>query len=987
MKLFKLFVLLCIIAVISCSDRNPTNPYDPETGTEFPAPVINSVNVVDIAKLQVDFSSNYEYYTKFQIQRSLEQYSGFSIVAEIPGGIWTYNDSLVNADSVYYYRVKGFADELQGPYSNTMWGSVSISVPANLTATALNDNQIRLDWELVNRQIGNNKDASRESGNRFDFGFTIERNEDNGSYVEIGRVSSDVLQFVDDSLFCNISYSYKIRTYLNQSYSPYTPEVTISTIPLQMPSDLSAEALTDQTISLTWIDNCPFEEGYKIERKEDEGEFIEIAQVEENVSSFIDEGLIFGNSYTYRVRAFTAFNLSEYSNEIITGTIFQSPANLTATPLNDQQIELQWDYSLLKGDGYYWIPVSTLKQKSTETHFEKRKWNSTITDSRFEEGFSIERKVGIGDFIEIGTTSAGITQFVDIDLSYGTVYTYRVRAFTSLNNSGYSNEVASSTFFPAPSDLALTPINDQSIELTWNDNCTFEDGFRIERMESGGSFIEIAELGSNVTNFTDDGLFFGPLYTYRVKAFTSLNESYYSNEAGSLTIFPTPTNLTATPLNDQSISLSWSDNCLFEEGYSVERKDNSGEFVEIAALGSNVTTFVDEELLYGYIYTYRVRASTSLNFSAYSNEEITGTIFPAPDNLITEVISFESISLNWNDNCTFEEGYKLERKENEGEFFEIAVLGANVTYYIDEDLIYSTIYTYRVRAFTTLNESGYSNEATSTLIMPAPTNLASQALNDQSVSLTWIDNCTYEEGYKVERKENGGNFIEIVSLGADVTSYIDEGLIFGTSYTYRIRAFVYQYYSDYSNESIVQTVFPAPTNLNAILLSDSEIQIDWDDNCSFETGYAIERRDSGSSFVQIAQVSTNITSYIDSGLTYGLNYIYRVRAFTDLNFSDYSNEYGALVEIAAPTNLTATANVNQILLEWDDNSTIEEGYEIERKIYGENFQVIATVGQNVITYTDTDVVNMVTYYYRVRGFTQNNYSEYSNIANATCVGE
>ena len=80
---------------------------------------------------------------------------------------------------------------------------------------------------------------------------------------------------------------------------------------------------------------------------------------------------------------------------------------------------------------------------------------------------------------------------------------------------------------------------------------------------------------------------------------------------------------------------------------------------------------------------------------------------------------------------------------------------------------------------------------------------------------------------------------------------------------------------------------PPPSNLVAIPLNDSEIQLTWSDNCSFETGSAIERSSDGS-FTQIAEVDADVTEYTDAGLTLGTGYTYRVKAFVDANESNYA---------------------------------------------------------------------------------------------------
>ncbi len=54
--------------------------------------------------------------------------------------------------------------------------------------------------------------------------------------------------------------------------------------------------------------------------------------------------------------------------------------------------------------------------------------------------------------------------------------------------------------------------------------------------------------------------------------------------------------------------------------------------------------------------------------------------------------------------------------------------------------------------------------------------------------LTWEDNSTDETGFSIERSVDSGSFVEIATVGADVTSYQDT-IVLGTKYSYRVRAF------------------------------------------------------------------------------------------------------------------------------------------------------------------------------------------------------
>lgn len=84
-----------------------------------------------------------------------------------------------------------------------------------------------------------------------------------------------------------------------------------------------------------------------------------------------------------------------------------------------------------------------------------------------------------------------------------------------------------------------------------------------------------------------------------------------------------------------------------------------------------------------------------------------------------------------------------------------------------------------------------------------------------------------------------------------------------------------------------------------------------------------------------------------------------------------------------PSNLSVTrqGNPQRFNLNWTDPNTGESGYKIERKSASEvSWSVIRTTGPNVTTHQDSiNLLGSETYYYRVRAFDQQYFSEYSNI--------
>jgi subtilisin family serine protease len=189
---------------------------------------------------------------------------------------------------------------------------------------------------------------------------------------------------------------------------------------------------------------------------------------------------------------------------------------------------------------------------------------------------------------------------------------------------------------------------------------------------------------------------------------------------------------------------------------------------------------------------------------------------------------------------------------------------------------------------------------------------------------------------------------------------------------------------------------PAPPSaLTAVVVSSSQINLTWVDSDNTEVGFKIERC-SGvdcTNFAQIATVGANVTTYANTGLTASTSYSYQVRAYNTAGDSGYSNIASAVTQAApalpaAPTNLIATViSKSQINLTWTDNSGNETGFRIERckGATCTNFALIATVGANVTSYSNTKLTANTTYRYRVYAYNAGGISGYSNIVTATTL--
>jgi len=105
-----------------------------------------------------------------------------------------------------------------------------------------------------------------------------------------------------------------------------------------------------------------------------------------------------------------------------------------------------------------------------------------------------------------------------------------------------------------------------------------------------------------------------------------------------------------------------------------------------------------------------------------------------------------------------------------------------------------------------------NNNGTLTVVPLAPTNLTGSTISTTQINLSWTDNATNEDGYKIERKTGTGSYAVVGSTATNLTTFSDLGLTPNTSYTYRVYAYNSAGNSvQYSNELTIVTQDSIPS--------------------------------------------------------------------------------------------------------------------------------------------------------------------------------
>jgi titin len=627
------------------------------------------------------------------------------------------------------------------------------------------------------------------------------------------------------------AYSFKVTAYNASGNSPKSP--TKDAYALRTPTGLVATPLSSTSIRLTWGSIDTNATQVVVSYSLNGTVYAALGAFSSSVA-YVNATLLTPHTqYWFKINAKRDLNTSSLSTTasaqtLPAGTPPSSPSGFGGVALSCNKVDLVW-----------------------------------IDGSGNEDGFKVERKEGAGAYSEVAATPANATSYSDTTVLPGKTYYYRVRAHNSYGNSDYTVEI--SITIPACGsdiystgmitirgtclcDLDLgkeTDMTYPSFDFLWRQVTSVE---RYIEPQHGAVFHVIGSV--DFDSVTHSSL---KTHSYSSDKINGSNDASNQMPAGTVIAAITdgaryskfrievcgydliirfvtyredspavPSNLTATAVSCARIDLAWTDNADNETGSRVERKESGGTYSEVAAVAANTTMYSDTTASAQKAYYYRVVAYNSFGNSSYTNEATTTT--PAcgaapskPTNLIASAISSSGIDLAWTDNSDNEDGFKIERKQLGGAYTETKTLAANAVSYSDTGLDPNTTYYYRITAYSSFGHSDYSNEANTTT-KPAgtapskPSNLTGMADSASEISLTWTDNSGDEDGFKLERKAEGGSYTEIATPTSNATSFADSSVSPDKTYAYRVRSFNSMGYSDYSNEVSVKT----PSEVEAI---------------------------------------------------------------------------------------------------------------------------------------------------------------------------
>ena len=404
-----------------------------------------------------------------------------------------------------------------------------------------------------------------------------------------------------------------------------------------------------------------------------------------------------------------------------------------------------------------------------------------MTTAPNESGFKIERSTNGTNYTQIATVGAGVTGYAATGLSADTSYYFRVRAYNSGGDSGYSNTASARTLAAppaAPSGLAAAAASSSQINLSWSDNSSDETGFKVERSTNGTTWTQVGTVGANVKTYPATDLTASTQYWFRVRAYNAAGDSGYSNTASAATqATPSPVliaeDFSAGAANFAVVDGPWG---VSGGAYRVTA-DNTASTTHLNSrsvhgtiVAGDFTLTVDAQALaaaapwanFSVIFSYQDPSNYYFFSSNQSNDAATSGIFRVVNGVSTELADVAA-------GITVGTVYQL-RLERQGDQIRAYRDGALVASASD-----STFTSGRVGLGARQFQAVFDNLAVDGSPAPVPTappaapsGLAAAAASSSQINLSWSDNSGDETGFKVERSANGTTSAQVATVGANV---------------------------------------------------------------------------------------------------------------------------------------------------------------------------------------------------------------------------
>lgn len=489
-NIYLLILTIWVIGLFSCRDQISDSPVDNNIKLNPPT----GVTVVFSADTMVTVNWLYENADKylFTIELSSDSTNWQKLGEANKNNTFMakYNFE-INKD--YYFRIYANLEQKISPFATTKVRITSLNAPSELIVSFPVDAKAVLTW----------KDNST-----IESGFEIESSLDGTNFNFVKNATSNSTSTeIEGTYSTNILYYFRVRAKTTINRSSFS-NIANGKPGLNAPANLHVTFPSDTKAILAWTDNTTYETGFDVEYSSDRTNYTLIQSVNANTTTTeINAVYITSLAYSFRVRAKTANNYSDYSNIAEGRPVLNPPSNLIVIFTSDTRARVTW-----------------------------------TDNSTFESGFEIERSANASNFAIAKNVDANVVA-VDIDDNYqfGVTYSFRMRAKTNYNYSPYTNIQLSGLKPHKP--LLLSPSNNISEigmlpSLNWNASAgANEYTLQVSTSNLFNTYV-YSKSGLKSTSELVEGLKPSTIYFWRVSASNNFGLSEWSDVWSFATLIP-----------------------------------------------------------------------------------------------------------------------------------------------------------------------------------------------------------------------------------------------------------------------------------------------------------------------------------------------------------------------------------------------------------------------------------------------------------------
>ena len=335
-----------------------------------------------------------------------------------------------------------------------------------------------------------------------------------------------------------------------------------------------------------------------------------------------------------------------------------------------------------------------------------------------------------------------------------------------------------------PEDVLATSTDHSTIQISWSDTSNDESGFTVERSQTGVDFEQVASLPENATGYVDDALIADTLYSYRITAWNSAGSSAPSEIATAATLPPPPV------VEQQAISETIVAGTV--DGTYRDTWDADGNVERLSERQSGGK----RSRRYSYLehrWTFNVQSASRITLFA---------------DVATQADA-ESFTFSYSTDGTQFINMFIATSDTSGtqQFTLPSSLQGTVYVRVKDESRQPGVNTSHVLAVDRLLiRSENTDDLPVSSVPTPPTNLVATSNGADQISLTWGDQSANEDGFNLERRQDGDQqWIQVEVTGPEVTEFLDTGLSPSTLYHYRVRATNSAGSSNYSNSASALT--------------------------------------------------------------------------------------------------------------------------------------------------------------------------------------